>query len=921
MECRRRCWFGLWRSTGSSLAKHLRVKKSCPQLAFAFALLLCLAAGSALAQQTNPVERQVENPLTDTPNVNPLTQDQPIRPNKPTDKNAASQSLEEFVVTASRQTVSGPKEARVFVYEGNVDARIGTYRLQADKLTVYEASGRVIADGNVVFDEGDQQRITGTRSEWNYATKTGFFINSTGYTNQTNDGTTIYFTADSVERVNYNTVVVINAEITACEDNVPKWSFRTRRAEIKTGDRVRLKTPSFHIKGVPVLFMPYASVSIKKRDRASGFLTPTFGGSGAKGFRLSTAYYQTLGRSADATLRSELYTGRGLGFGIDVRTRANSRSYLNFGFFAVKDRIFGPKASPQNPDQGGSSLYVHGVHYFSNGFLAAADVNITSNLTFRQVFSDNIQQAISPEERSQVFINKDFDDYSFNFLARSQTITLPNVQIRTRQLPSITLDKRSSPLPFFKNLPIYFSFEGGMEGVSRKETPNDLALFHSEVNAGPLVTPSIVQRLDLHPQFSVPLSFDGWSVTVMAGLRGTFYSNSLDPTTRLVLSHDLTRGYGEFELDVRPPALARDYYHKDGSFFFRHTIEPYVVYRKIGGITDFDRIIRFDYTDTIADTSEIEYGVTNRFFTRRSTQNVNPPPKPANRRRRPPANATAQASLPAQVAATPPGTGTTQSAATPQPGANAQPDSGATASTSSTGTTTAQANGTQQTLANQPYEALTVTVRGKYFFDPYFGGALVPGQRNQFYPIDTFSGFTYGGVPRRFSPLNIETRYRPSRFLSADVRMDLDMQSRAVRDLAVSFGLNRPFVQVFQTLYYTRAITLAPSLMRFADASGKEPGTVRGSQWSPSIFLGNRQRGLFGGASFFFDFQHQLGQQKSSLVNSVITLGYSYNCCAVVIQNRTYNVGLRKENHLVFSFRLNGIGTFGTEQVAQQAFQ
>ena len=34
---------------------------------------------SAVAQQTNPVDRKVINPMTDTPNVNPLTQDQPIR--------------------------------------------------------------------------------------------------------------------------------------------------------------------------------------------------------------------------------------------------------------------------------------------------------------------------------------------------------------------------------------------------------------------------------------------------------------------------------------------------------------------------------------------------------------------------------------------------------------------------------------------------------------------------------------------------------------------------------------------------------------------------------------------------------------------------------------------------------------------------
>ncbi|MDT4967793.1 MAG: LPS-assembly protein, partial [Acidobacteriota bacterium] len=696
-------------------------------LAFTF-VLLCVSASSIVrAQQSNPVDRQVANPITDTPNVNPLVQEQPIRPKVVPEKPDETQSTDKLTVDANKQSVSGPKEALVFVYEGNVDARIGTFRLQADKVTVYDASNRVVAEGSVVFDQADQQRITGSRAEWNYRTKTGFFVNSTGFTNQTQDGTVVYFTADSVEKVSYDTIVVVNAEITACEDTVPKWSFKTRRAEIKAGDRVRIKSPSFRIKGVPVLFLPYASISIKRRDRASGFLTPTFGGSGQKGFRLSTAYYQTLGRSADATLRAELYSARGLGLGLDVRTRANSRSFLNFGFYAVKDRIFGAKESAQNPDQGGSSFYVNGVHYFPNGFLAAADVNITSNLTFRQVFSDTIQQTISPEERSQVFVNKNFGDYSFNFLARSQVTSIPNVRIRTRQLPSITLDKRPSALHYFKRVPVYFSFEGGLEGVSRKETVEDLALFRTAVKGEPIFSPSIVQRLDVHPRFSIPASFSGWSVTAMAGLRATYYSNSIDPQTRLILSRDVVRGYGEFELDVRPPALARSFYHRDGSFFFRHVIEPYVVYRKIEGITSFERIIRFDYTDAIADTNEIEFGITNRFFTRRSTENVNAKAERANNRPKVP-------------------------------------------------------------LSSQPYEALTITLRGKYFFDPYFGGALVPGQRNQFYPINTFSGFSYGGVPRRFSPLNIEGKYRPSRNLFADLRADLDVQSGGIRAMSATFG-------------------------------------------------------------------------------------------------------------------------------------
>ncbi|HEX3184296.1 MAG TPA: LPS assembly protein LptD [Pyrinomonadaceae bacterium] len=821
-------------------------------------LILLLACQFVFAQQTNPVDRKVSNPITDTPNVNPLNTDQPVQRRPQQRGGVQGVATDELKVESSKQSASGPENARVFIYEGNVDARIGTYRVQADKITVYEAENRLVAEGSVVFDQADQQRITGSRAEWNYRTKTGYFVDSTGYTNQTQDGTRVYFTADRVEKISLDTIVAINVQITACDEDVPKWSFHASKATIKTGDRVRVYSPKLRLKNVPVFYLPYASVSIKPRDRASGFLTPTFGGSGAKGARLSTAYYQTLGRSADFTFRSDIYTQRGLGFGGDLRTRANSRSYLNAGFYTVKDRIFGPEASAANPDQGGSSFYVDGVHYFKNGFTAAADVNITSNLAFRQVFSDNIQQAISPEETSQVFVNKDHDEYSFNFLARTQVTSLTNARVRIRQLPSISIDKRPTILSFLKKLPVYYSFTGAAEGVSRKETVEDPIQFVNEVLGDPIITPSIVQRLDFNPRFELPLSFAGWSVTASGSGRVTFYSNSLDPTTRDVLSRNITRSYGEFELDVRPPALAKDF-HRKGGFFFRHVIEPYVVYRRLAGINNFNRIILFDYTDAIADTNEIEFGIANRFFTRRSTENVSDAAVEASRREDRPS------------------------------------------------------------LSSQPYEALTITLRGKYFFDPFFGGALRLNRRNQFYPINTLSGFVYGGVPRRFSPVNVDARYRPRRDLFVDFRTDLDTHGGGVRSVSTTFGLSRSLVQIFQSFYYTRAIELDPSLASFADNRGFEAGTLRGSQWSPSVFLGDQERGLFGGTSFFFDFQKRPGRGNSSLISSTVTLGYSWDCCAVTGQFSSFNVGLRKENRVVFSFRLNGIGAFGTEQIGQRA--
>ena len=754
--------------------------------------------------------------MTDTPNVNPLTQDQPIPARQTPKKGEVPRAGDEVSVDAQKATETGKEKGqRIVVYEGNVDIRIGTYRVQADKVTVYEADNRIVAEGNVVFDQGDQQRITGSRAEWNYKTKTGFFVNSTGFTNQTQDGTRLYFTADRVDRISLDTIVIINGQITACDEQTPKWSFHSKRATIKTGDRARLVSPNFRLKSVPVFYFPYASVPIKHRDRASGFLTPTFSGSGRgsndKGFRITEGYFQTLGRSADVTLRGDVYTLRGLGFGTDLRTRANSRSFFNFGFFYVKDRILGPSADAQHPDQGGSSLYVEGIHYFPNGFTAAADVNVTSNLAFRQVFSDSIQQVISPDEKSQVFVNKDYKDYSFNFLARAQVTSLATANIRIREMPSVTIDKRPSPLDFLKKIPVYFSYGGAAEGVSRKETTDNPVAFVLQTGRLPFVTPSMVQRLDFHPRVDIPLTFGGWSLTGSAAGRVTFYSDSIDPTAQVISHQNVARTYGEFEVDLKPPALARDYY-SDGDFRFRHVIEPYITYRRIIGINNFDRIIRFDYVDAIADTNEIEYGLTNRFFTRRSTENVNRAAVKAEKKGR--------------------------------SGKTSEPET-KTSTVKAESTESKESKESTESISSQPYEALSVTVRGKYFLDPFFGGALIPGQRNQFYPIDTLSGFSYGAVARRFSPLDIETRYRPRREVSVDYRTDLDTQGHGVRSMSTTFGINKTWVQAFTTFYYTRAIDLDPSLAaRFANRHRQRAGHLRGSQWSPAIFVGNREKGL-----------------------------------------------------------------------------
>jgi LPS-assembly protein len=849
-----------------------------------FAIYLCIQY-AGYGQQTNPVDRQVSNPITDTPNINPVAPESTPQP-----KQAKKPAIEpeggngEVVVYSAHMSVQGEQGKRIVIHEGNVDARFGVYRLQADKITIYEAENKMVAEGSVVFDQGDDQRITGAKGVWNYRTKLGTFEDSTGFTNQTNDGTVIYFTAEKVERVAVDEIVVTKGKFTACEEAVPKWSFTADEARIKTNDRIHLKNASFRVKDIPLVPVPFASIPIKKQDRASGFLTPTIGYSQSKGFRFSGAYYQTLGRSADATIRLDIYTSRGLGYGLDVRTRANSRSYFDFGFYAVKDRIFGHKADAEHPDQGGSTVYADGVHYFSNGFTAAVDVRLISNLDFRQVFSDGIQQIISPIEVSQAFVNKSWTNYTLNILGRSQVISIPNVRVKTRDLPGINFDKRPSMLSFLK--PLYFAFKTNLDGVSRREEVDNIDLYHQATGGSdPIITPALGQRFDVYPEFMLPIDTKYVNFTFTGAGRVSYYSDSLDPLRRVVGS-DLIRKYGEFQLDVRPVALAKNYYGKNDKFEFRHVIEPFVTYHYIKGINNFANIIRYDASDTATDTNEIEFGLTNRIYTRRYAEAVTPE---AQRR------LTELHRI----------HGTQQNDVVPAENAIGLPDTGGKTSSSSSD------------LSVQPYELFSITVRGKYFFDPSFGGALIPGQRNQIEPITALTFYTFGGIQRRFSPLNIDATYRPQRTIFVNSRMDIDTQTGVMRDISAAIGYERGLLKFFQTFYYTRAVDLMPSLVQFAYPNGKEAGTLRGSQYSPSIFIGNRSHGWYGGTSLFFDFQNRRATALSPLISSLYTLGYAYDCCSLALQYYTFNVGARNENRFVFSFRLNGIGTFGTEQYGQ----
>ncbi|HKV42350.1 MAG TPA: LPS assembly protein LptD, partial [Blastocatellia bacterium] len=549
---------------------------------------------------------------------------------------------------------SSSKNGDISIHQGYVNATWANTRLQADSVSYNEVTGDMVAEGNVIYDEGPEQRITARRAELNVASHRGTFWNTTGFTDRTATGEFLYYSADRVVKTGSTTYELYNATVTACEDIVPKWSFHSKRAELKVDDRVRLYDAVFLVRGIPAIPFPFAWLPATKTERKSGFLIPSTTNSNQKGRVLNEAYFQTLGPSADLTIRTDIYSQRGIGLGAQFRAQTSDNSYVRVGVFNVQDRLFGTAG----PNQGGTSLVATGVQYLPGGWIAAGNVSLVTSLDFRQVFSDDIRQVIDPRQQSQGYVENNTGSFSFSALASDEITTLftpgsvPSTgtteDVKVRQLPEVELNQFSRQV--FRNLPIYFSFDSTFGSLSRREVVDDVNV---------LATPA-VQRFDLQPRVTISLpSLGGIAITPSFSFRETFYSNSIKPNATLfdpnsfavsstdprlnptdpsfvpglrlfdpvtmnpLSSNSLSRHYGEFSLDIRPPAFEKDYLDPDGSQRFRHVIEPYVTYRVITGIgPEFNQIIRFDDRDAVANTNQIEYAVVNRFFITRPASEI-----------------------------------------------------------------------------------------------------------------------------------------------------------------------------------------------------------------------------------------------------------------------------------------------------------
>jgi LPS-assembly protein len=404
--------------------------------------------------------------------------------------------------------------------------------------------------------------------------------------------------------------------------------------------------------------------------------------------------------------------------------------------------------------------------------------------------------------------------------------------------------------------PFYWSYDASAEGLSRSEPS--------------FRTAPLVGRFDLSPTLSLPLVLHGWSVRPELSLHETFYTQQLEPTgggVGVAESDVINRKAVEGSVEIRPPALERVYDREFWGRKWKHVIEPRASYRYVSGVDNFSRILRFDERDILSNTSEVEYAIVNRLYAKRTSE------KPEH------CDATGMASLiigrPAVESSIP---------------WERQPERG------------------EIPCEAEPRvrEVVTWELAQKYFLDPTFGGALVPGQRNVFTTTADFTGIAFLTEARRLSPLISRLKFRATSRTEAEWDIDYDFkQSRINASTAfVNYRFGR------YTIGGGDAYLLAPSDTPTPQAQQAF------NQFRMLFGYGQpNKRGFSGATNLGFD------ANLGFLQYAAVQAAYNWDCCGLSVEYRRFALGsVRNENQFRFNFALANIGSFGNLRRQEKLF-
>jgi LPS-assembly protein len=325
--------------------------------------------------------------------------------------------LGEWDLRAVSQTTDGPwRHAK-----GHVELENVVMLFRADELDYNDDTGDVQARGNIYFEQFERnEKIWCDHLQYNTKTEVGKFYDVRGTTApriDTRPGmltstNPYYFEGVWAERVEGH-YILYDGFLTNCKIPHPWWRLKGPRFNVVPRESARAYRAVFLLRRFPLFFTPFFYKSLEKVPRRTGFLMPNIGHSSTRGFMLGGGFFWAINRSFDATYHVQDYTERGYAHHLEVRGKPTDKSDFDAIIFGVQDRgIPNPGGAPIK--QGGFTASVAGKADLGDGWTARGAINYLSSFTFREAFSDTFNEAVFTEANSVAFLNKNWSTFTLD---------------------------------------------------------------------------------------------------------------------------------------------------------------------------------------------------------------------------------------------------------------------------------------------------------------------------------------------------------------------------------------------------------------------------------------------------------------------------------------------------------------------------
>jgi LPS-assembly protein len=195
-------------------------------------------------------------------------------------------------------------------------------------------------------------------------------------------------------------------------------------------------------------------------------------------------------------------------------------------------------------------------------------------------------------------------------------------------------------------------------------------------------------------------------------------------------------------------------------------------------------------------------------------------------------------------------------------------------------------------------EVLSWEVSQARYFDPTFGGAVIPGQRNVVESSIDLDGFAFLDGPRNYSPVVSAVRF--THVVSLDWRVDYDPLFKRITNssLSADYRFSKYLISIGHNQVRTDPVV-----------------TPNSDQVRATFGIGNGNRkGWNAAVSGYYDYK------RAVLVYALTQVTYNTDCCGLSVEYRRFNVGTRDDTEYRLAFVISNVSSFGNLRKQDRIF-